>query len=472
MSIQLTHPRIINFFELNKHINPEDIQLQMIDLLEKNAVLHKAGFPHAVNNIFQINELRIALSRFNETISAINKQIMDMFVTVKTQYVLEYNSINESDNQRQCILNNHHQFTAKMQSAIFSIIHEPILKSKYPSLHEKIQQLTRQFIRIMENNMLTSMSAPTKYRQEYLANFETNAAHMVQSMQTIFTDFATSKESACNTIIASLSVGGEGSLVSSSRIQYELTDFTKIASTTGNSFNASSFEQVIHKAFPTASNIYTEDCTSDNRSSIVICRYGVPDIRVSSYTHKDRNVNADEIREDLKICQQTESNGIIVSQNTGISGKPNYHIDIQNHHAIIYIHCAQNTADKIQLAVDMIDSIYQKLSEIKISPEYRESIPKETLDDINREYQQFIVQKETFAQLVKDTHRKMTAQLDDLRFPSLDRFLGTRYSSCKKQGYTCDLCGSFNVATLKGLAAHKRGCQRKLGTPCNANTVK
>lgn len=135
----------------------------------------------------------------------------------------------------------------------------------------------------------------------------------------------------------------------------------------------------------------------------------------------------------------------------------------------MYIHCAQYSADKIQLAVDMIDSVYAKLGEIITSPEYRESIPKETLDDINREYQHFIVQKETFAQLVKDTHRKMTAQLDDFRFPALDRFLCTRYSSCKKQGYTCDLCSSFNVGTLKGLAAHKRGCQRKMGVVASAS---
>ncbi len=470
MSIQLTHPRIIHFFESNKHINPEDIQLQIIDLLEKNTVLTstqqvQTGKEGGLwQTAYQINELRTTISRFNETIGIINKQIMDTFINVKTQYVQEYNSITgDYDGQRQSIINNHHQFTAKMQSAIFSIIHEPTLKTKYPSLHEKIQQLTRQFIRIMENNMLTSMSAPTKYKQEYLTNFETNAAHMVQSMQSIFTDFAASKESACNTIITALSTGSEGSSISFSRIQYELTDFIQVVASV-NTSNVFSIEQIIHRAFPTASNIYTEDCASINQSSVVICRYGVPDIRVMSYTHKDRNVNADEIRADLKICQQAECNGIVVSQHTGISGKPNYHIDIQNHHVIIYIHCAQYSPDKIQLAVDMIDSIYQKLSEIKISPEYRESIPKETLDDINREYQQFIVQKETFSQLVKDTHRKMTAQLDDLRFPSLDRFLGTRYSSCKKQGYTCDLCGSFNVPTLKGLAAHKRGCQRKLGT--------
>ncbi len=445
MSIQLTHPRIISFYETHTHVNPEDIQLQVIDLLEKNAINCSI-----VNNVYQINELRASLNRFSETIQLINKTVLDAFLTAKTQYVLEYNT--SSDVQSQ--LNNHQLFAAKIQSAVFSVVHEPTLKTKYPAIYDKLVQLTKQFVRVMESNMLASISVPAKYRQEYMAIFETNAGHMVQSIHTIFTDFAASKETTCNTIINSLSSNAEGAMTSFSRIQYELTDFVRNTVPSGNT--AQSAELNIHRAFPTASNIYSID---DN--TVVICREGVPDIHITSFAHKDRNVNADEIKSAAKQFSLVNANGIIMSQNTGISGKQNYHIDIQNHHVIIYIHCAQHSTEKMQLAVDMIDSVYGKLGEIISSPEYRESIPKETLNDINREYQQFIVQKETFAQLVKDTHRKMSAQLDDFRFPSLDRFLSTRYSLCKKQEYTCDLCGTFNVPTLKGLAAHKRGCQRK-----------
>ena len=424
------------------------MQLQVIELFEKNAVNCSA-----INNVFQINELRVSFSRFNEIIQTINKTVLDTFLNVKSQYMLEYNTVLDA----QSLLNNHQQFSAKIQSAVFSVVHEPTMKTKYPALYDKLVQLTKQFVRIMENNMLTSMSVPAKYKQEYMANFETNAAHMVQTIQTIFTDFAGAKENACNNVINALSQNTEGAMASFSRMQYELTDFVRNTMPTTN--NGQNIELTIGRAFPTASNIYSED-----DSTVVICRNGVPDIHVTSFAHKDRNVSSDEIKNAAKQFQLASANGIVVSHHTGISGKPNYHIDIQNHHVVVFIHCAEYSTEKIQLAVDMVDSVYAKLGEIITSPEYRESIPKETLDDINREYQQFIVQKETFAQLVKDTHRKMTAQLDDLRFPSLDRFLGTRYSSCKKQGYTCDLCGSFNVPTLKGLAAHKRGCQRKLGT--------
>ena len=109
----------------------------------------------------------------------------------------------------------------------------------------------------------------------------------------------------------------------------------------------------------------------------------------------------------------------------------------------------------------MIDALSSKLTDFFFSSENKYSIPKDVLDDVNREYQQFIVQKETLLSVIKEQHKRVITQIDEMRFVSLDKYLSTRYSSCKKQGFTCDLCNLFNVGTLKGLAAHKRGCARK-----------
>jgi len=83
------------------------------------------------------------------------------------------------------------------------------------------------------------------------------------------------------------------------------------------------------------------------------------------------------------------------------------------------------------------------------------------LDEINREYQTFITQKEIISNAIKESQKKILVQLDDLNFPSLAKFLSTKFSASIKQGFKCDLCRVFTVNTLKGLAAHKRGCSRK-----------
>jgi hypothetical protein len=99
------------------------------------------------------------------------------------------------------------------------------------------------------------------------------------------------------------------------------------------------------------------------------------------------------------------------------------------------------------------------------------SVSKTILEDINREYQTFIRQKETMSNTMKDSHKKILAQLEDLRFPVLNQYLSTKFTSVLRPGYKCDICRVFTVNTLKGLAAHKRGCIRKNPIVNTANTV-
>ena len=84
------------------------------------------------------------------------------------------------------------------------------------------------------------------------------------------------------------------------------------------------------------------------------------------------------------------------------------------------------------------------------------------LDNINNEYQLFLSQKNALFEVFKESQKKVFAQIDELRFPSLDKFLSTKYSApIQKPGLKCDLCKLFNANNLKALAAHKRGCIRK-----------
>ena len=120
--------------------------------------------------------------------------------------------------------------------------------------------------------------------------------------------------------------------------------------------------------------------------------------------------------------------------------------------------------EKLQTAIDIIDTISTKLTDFNNSSDQKYTIPKDVLDEINREYQMFISQKEMIVNTVKDTYKKLLSQIEEFRFTTLDKFLSTRYSYFKKQGYICNLCNVFSVSTLKGLAAHKRGCNRKIAS--------
>ena len=84
------------------------------------------------------------------------------------------------------------------------------------------------------------------------------------------------------------------------------------------------------------------------------------------------------------------------------------------------------------------------------------------MDEINKEYQLFKVQQDLTIQFVKENHKTLLNQLSDIDFTCLDKYLSTKYNNTQKPGIiTCNLCSCYTSYTLKGMAAHKRGCIKK-----------
>ena len=63
--------------------------------------------------------------------------------------------------------------------------------------------------------------------------------------------------------------------------------------------------------------------------------------------------------------------------------------------------------------------------------------------------------------LLRDFQKKMSAQIDDIKFPELDKYLSQKYAYVKSVCFTCDLCNNFSASSKQSLSAHKRGCSKK-----------
>ena len=89
-------------------------------------------------------------------------------------------------------------------------------------------------------------------------------------------------------------------------------------------------------------------------------------------------------------------------------------------------------------------------------------IPKDILDKVNNEYQLFLSQKNAVVDVLKDTQKKVIAQMDEIKFPFLEKYLSTKFvAPVCNSGLKCDVCKNYSANNLKALAAHKRGCLRK-----------
>jgi hypothetical protein len=73
----------------------------------------------------------------------------------------------------------------------------------------------------------------------------------------------------------------------------------------------------------------------------------------------------------------------------------------------------------------------------------------------------YIQQKETMMTVLKDFSKKMTSQIEDIKFPELDKYLSQKYAYVKSSCFKCDLCNNFTAGSKQSLSAHKRGCVKK-----------
>jgi hypothetical protein len=155
--------------------------------------------------------------------------------------------------------------------------------------------------------------------------------------------------------------------------------------------------------------------------------------------------------------------GIILSQNSGISNKSNFQIEIvTNNNVIVYVHNVNYNENIISSGIDIIDNLYNKIREYSIQNNGSCVIQKNILDSINAEYQSFILQKNSLTNTVKDYNKKLLSQIESCQFNTLNTFLSDKYSNPMQiSGFICNLCNKYSAHNLKALAAHKRGCSRK-----------
>jgi len=216
---------------------------------------------------------------------------------------------------------------------------------------------------------------------------------------------------------------------------------------------------LLNQLFSTC-EVMKQPVINENLETCMLKRPGKTGIYVGSFG-LNCNATAEEIQDFSKIVEDKRCHGIFVNQKAGISGKPNYHIDYIHGNVIVFIHQAEYSQEKIKVAIDIIDNISTKLKDLN-NNHGDCTIPKMVLDDINKEYQLFLTQKEAVITVYKDCQKKVLSQFDEIRFPCLDKYLSTKYMPQPlKHGHKCDLCKSFNANNLKALAAHKRGCARK-----------
>ena len=414
-----------------------------------------------------IDKTMLALNEVNN--NSLNK--ITSLVEQNTNHLVERtkNIINDiiPENQEKCT----HQIQENIKS-FFTLLHEDTKKiitnnSEITTFLSKYQEKINMSEKTSSEILGELKTLLNKNKEEnishFIQNFDTKYNLLLQGIQTPIVSVINSSEERINTMLTSLNNTTKEQNVSQNKVMNDLEEFL-------NKYRNSSFKgqlgenhlcSVLTKMYPTAEIVDTSKLTSscdfmlkrENKDTILI-------------ENKDYNVNVDpkEVKKFIGDCETRTSHGIFLSQNTGITSKNNYQIDITNGKILVYVHNYEYMSHKIQIGVEIIDTLSQKLKELNLEDKTEEMVfSREVMEEINAEYQLLISQKEAIIHYVKEFQKNIIIKLEDIRLPKLENILPLNLTSlnANKTVYKCEKCNTFATDSSRSLSAHQRWCGKK-----------
>ena len=479
-AIVLNNKDIWQFYHDHPHIDPEEANLLFIDFIDtmfqKQDQSQSQLAAYVRDSKSQLDALGHSVAALGENVAKLQTDVMMQLLAVKRDYV---------EDVRQIVGNQSLTVSEKMaavvekNNALLVDKTSLLLNESLPKSFRDFQQGLATETAALAQSMTKSMTPEGKVH-DFLASFETRYQAMV--VQPLFA-LCTGSEDRLSKHLEGLRDTTMAQQTQQNRMLDELSDFLgkyKHNSSHKGKFGELQLGQLLNALYPSAEVQVTG--TSKATGDFVLRRAGDKVPILMENKDYDDNVPKEEVAKFLRDVDAQGMSGIFLSQRSGIVHKQNFQIEINQGHVLVYVQYCGYDPDKVRIAVDIVDHVVAKLGDVaKLRDEAEgedagedaadEFISKEVLDNINVEYQKFVVQREGLVTSVKDFQKKMTQQIDELQLPSLDKYLAPKFAavrSAASRALTCEFCNAYCATSKQALSAHKRGCKSKLGIAAGA----
>tara|TARA_B100001287_G_scaffold276668_1_gene288583 strand:+ start:294 stop:1829 length:1536 start_codon:yes stop_codon:yes gene_type:complete len=479
--LKIENKQIIDFYNEHPSIDFEKANLLLIEFLDKifnhvtddlDTNINSQILAHLLSSKKEMETLRQSVQDMKEkmstnafeTVQNINTQLGE----IKKEYINEMQSlitngnITTSDKISTFIDRNNQHILDRTTVVLNDIIPktQDVLQSRIrDNIESKVKELYTQMT-LYTDNVIKSSSGEQGV-QDFINKFDLKYNSMLQNIQSPLFSYVSASEERITTNINAIKELSSNSISSQNVVQEELKQFLSKynASSNKGKYGENNLYSILTSLYPSSDIMDTTGMKASG--DFILKRLDKPNILLENkdYSH---NINKDEVSKFIRDIDTQNMNGIFISQYSGISFKNNYHIDIHKGNILIYIQHCEYSPDKIRIAVDIIDYLSSKVQELNLGE--TNNIPKELLDDINDEYQNFILQKESLTTTLKDFQKKMNAQIDAIKLPSLDKYLVTKYAHVQNRNFLCNICNNFVGSNKQSLSAHQRGCRKKFQT--------
>jgi protein involved in ribonucleotide reduction len=470
MAYQLctNNKRIYDFYNTHTSLDFEQINLLCIDLFENvlqdaTATINKSIgsqiLTECLENRVRMAEISSGLQLVNANLAKMSSDLQIKMLDIKREYMDEMKPILEKNDTtllNQINLETVSLITSRIIDKTSLLITETVPDANNKIIH-KVQDDIQRFYNDEFKQHLTGV-VKTEQLSDLFSNFCTKYDLMMQSIQTPILQVLSMNDERINKNINKQQETQEKMLTN---LEEFLNKYKNNSSLKGK-FSENLLHKVIIQMFPTAE--IADTSKMNHTGDLVVKRENKESIIFENKDYAD-NVSTEEVNKFIGDCEKQGMHGIILSQNTGIASKKNYHIDIKKGKVLVYVHNVDYSQYKIQIAVDIIDTLSDKLKNTIVDKQ-ENTVSKEVLEDINAEFSKFVLQKEAVINVVKDCQKKIIDEIKTISFPALERYLSTKFGG-DQITYTCDVCNRFTTQSKKALASHKRTKECKAHGICD-----
>ena len=476
-TLTCSNKTVIKFYEEHPNIDFESMNLTFVEILTSLSQDITSSLSNNISSqlLNNIKDLHNQISTINDSVNRLhietNHNFLTKFNDFKREYIEDIKMILSNNS------NNTIPLIKECNSALFDktfIMINDLIPKNNENLSRQIQEFIKSFHNSIteDTNKLLTTTINQKSLNDFIQTLDNKFLSTITNSQQLINSNITTTEQRLDTRINEIKNSTEKHILdikdiyssnqsNQSLLQNNVSELLKKMEI--SSVKGKCSENILFNILQSLYSTAQIDIVGEQKETgdIILTRKNKPKILIEN-KNWNKNVVQDEVKKFIRDVETQNCCGLFLSQNFGIANKENFEININDGNILLYVHEVNNDAEKIKIAIDVIDNFKSKLDEVITSNGDGYNIDKEILDEINKEYQLFATQKLIQIKTVKDFSAKMIKQIEEIQLPTLENFLSTKYAFSSSK-YICEFC-EYVAKNQSAMSAHKRGCKGKTNT--------
>jgi hypothetical protein len=453
--IHTNNKRIIDFYN-NNNYDFEQMNLLFIDILEKLML----NMDTSLNN----NIATTLLEKINNIEKNVNKSqsdISNIILNQMTEYRKEYmNDIKLllSSNNNDGLLPLIKETNINLLDKTTLLLNDLLPKNQTELSKSVFSQLSQFQISITNETSKLTTSALDKNTINNLFNTLTS------SFTTIISASETRVETRLNESDRKINEIKEitnSNQSSQQQLQSNISEILKKfenGSTKGN-MSENILYNILLSLFPCATIDHVGNELKET-GDIVLIRNNKPKILIENKDHESKNVTKQEVDKFIRDCEIQKCSGVMFAQHRGICNKEHFELQIHNGSVLLYVHEVKFDKNIIKTAIEIVEQFKMKFDEsVATNNNGGHTIEQSIMEEINKEVVIYISQRNSMNKLLKDFSDKMNQSINDLKIPSLEKFLSNKFAKSTIQSES--ICKYCETHIPKSVKQHMRHCLAK-----------